>query len=81
MVDSTTGAASGIAAGGGTTEDRDGDKTGALLLSGMKRARLMPTRSYDKVTPEAGTIYYVYCGALLLCIGIALQEMRGTSSA
>lgn len=33
---------------------KEGDRAGAMLLAGRKRARLMPARTYEKVTPEGG---------------------------
>lgn len=52
----SAGATTGIAVGG-ATDGADGDKDGggtAGQLIGKKRARLMPTRPFEKVTPEAG---------------------------
>ena len=39
----------------------DADKGGgAGLILVKKRRRLMPTQPFDKVTPEAGTIYALH---------------------
>ncbi len=48
-------ASSGIALGGGGDKDKDKAGGGGLLhLVGRKRARLLPERPFEKITPEAG---------------------------
>lgn len=46
-----TGASSCIAA-----ETGNGNTSGSGLVPGRKRVRLMPTRPFEKVTPEAGAL-------------------------
>lgn len=46
-------ASSGIAISGGGDKDKDKASGGGLLV-GRKRARLLPERPFEKITPESG---------------------------
>lgn len=72
-------ASSGIAAEAvGEGGDKDKDKTSGSLV-GKKRARLLPERSFEKVTPEAGedkdddTFFFVKMTTLFAFIAPLLE--------